>query len=507
MDNLFTINKNPIKLKKRAGILIPNEYVNSPFYSYIRANLTRSFLEYNTSELIINKFFLESDKFLTIPRFFPVQDYIGNYNIEDISNPGQDIKINHNIIPRTETQKKAINYMLKNDSGLIQLQPGVGKTVISIYVVAERKKKTFILTHKDYLAEQWIGPGKQGSRAGFLDFTDLPKEEIVRLTSSNFQNALKRSIIVTTDQTFISLLKRKRKEFLEALHKANIGILIADEVHTSVGAPTFSECSIHIPAKVVFGLSATPYRYDGNGDIIKYHMGPLFSEDDSSGTMDARVSIFLFDFEIVNGTIIRKKKIVKINRTKYLWWEGKFQRARYLNLFKNSIPLINLSKSLINKFKDNKDILFIAERIENFLLPMFNWTPSEDKGLFISGSKDEDLQKNIVYSTPGKIRDGVNVPNKNLLILTSPISNIAQITGRVTRTKEGKETPIVIDMVDTGCKDIYKTLFQRLDYYDLKKWPVQFIIIRNGKTEVIDRKEAFKILNDKNDNQLSLEIK
>ena len=485
-----------IKIKKRSCILIPNEYKDAPFYFLIKNKLTRSSKDFQTNEVTWNDFFFESDKYLSIPRFFPIHEYIPSFELEDISNTGQDIIINHNIIPRNNTQRMAIEYMMTHDSGLIQLPPGEGKTVITINVIASRKKKTFILVHKDYLADQWIGPGKHGKKAGFLDFTDINPKEIVRLTSNNYLDALGCSVIVTTDQTFTSLLRRNRRGFLEALHKANIGIFVADEVHTSIGAPTWAECSMHIPAKVVFGLSATPKRGDGNTDIIVYHMGEVFKLDESGDTMPANITVILMDFEITNGYKIVKGVKKKVNRYEYLHSGGKFQRSRYLNILKNSDVFMNLCKSLLTKFSKKRNMLFIGERVDKLLVPLFEWLDSDDKGMFVSGSTDADLQKNDVFSTPGKIRDGVDVPGKDLLIMTSPISNIDQICGRVTRQKEGKLTPIVIDMVDIGTHRIKETFFPRNDFYSRKGWVVQYLFVDRNGIKKIDDMKAMEILNE-----------
>ena len=168
-----------------------------------------------------------------------------------------------------------------------------------------------VLVHREPLAKQWTDR--------FLAFTNLEPDDISWLKSSSFQEDLKKPIIVAMVQTFRSLLKRKRKDFLIALNEANIGVFVADEVHTSVGAPAFSECSIHVPSKYTYGLSATPYRYDGNGDIIEFHLGDIFADDDLEGTMEPKVTVMLLDYEIDTPRSHR-----------YIHWGGSFQRARYL---------------------------------------------------------------------------------------------------------------------------------------------------------------------------------
>jgi len=462
---------------KRSGLLIPRENNNREFYIKIKEFLERRVKAFNTSNYTINVFYLESEKFLLVPRNFPIQQFTFDLQVKDARHPGDPIKINHKIQPRGEAQEKAINFLMNHECGILQLAPGVGKTVITIYMIGERKLKSLVLVHRDSLVDQW--------RERFLEFTDLQRTDISRLSSDSFEEDLQKPIIIATTQTFLSLLKRKRKEFLMALNSANIGIFVADEIHTTVGAPTFAECSIHIPSKYTYGLSATPYRYDGNGDIIEFHLGEIFTDADVTGTMGAKVTVLLLDYEIDTP-----------NRYRYIRWGGAFQRSRYLNLMKKSKTFMEAIKGLLVKLSANKNLLCIAERIK-LIDELYDWLPFQDKGRFYASEKLEKLDHKVTFATPGKCRDGIDAPWKDCVIITSPISNIEQLTGRVVRSKEGKETPSIVDMVDYGCKEIGQTLSTRLKFYDKKGWPVQYYLMKDGKLSPLDKETTFDIIKGK----------
>lgn len=463
-----------VDLIRRSGILVPRKYESEEFYLKIKEFLGRRSKSYNTSTFVYSMFYIESEKFLLLPRYFPIGQYIHSYNMKNISNRGDDIEISHNITPRSKTQEKAIEYMLNHENGILQLSPGVGKTVISIYMIAERKKKTLILVHRDSLADQW--------RQRLLDFTDLKDEDISRITSPTFKKDLQKPIIIATTQTLLSLLKRNRKEFLITLDKSNIGVFIADEVHTSVGAPTFSECSIQMPSQYTYGLSATPYRYDGNGDIIEFHLGDIFSDDDSEGTMDAKITVLLLDYQIDTP-----------HRTKYIRWGGDFQRTRYLNLIKKSKPFREAMRGLLHKLKDDRDLICMAERIK-LIDELYTETQSDSKSKFCGSAKLDTLDYKVTFSTPGKCRDGIDAPHKDCVIMTSPISNIEQLTGRIVRSKEGKKNPIIIDMIDYGCPEIRGSFHGRRKFYNQKKWPIKYLLFANNKLKYVDEEEAMKIV-------------
>lgn len=463
-----------IDIIKRSGLLIPSEYKNTEFYVNIKESLERRTKAYNSSDYIYNTFYIESDKFLLIPREYPIEKYMFATKIRNYQHEGKSIEINHNIKPRSDSQSRAMKYLMDHNNGILQLMPGVGKTVISIYMIAERKKKSLILVHRDGLAEQW--------KNRLLQFTDLQDDDISRLASATFEKDLEKSVIISTVQTFLSLIKRNKQDFLLSLNNAKIGVFIADEVHTSVGAPTFSECSIHIPAKYTYGLSATPYRYDGNGDIIKFHLGPIFSDDDSSGTMEAKVTVFLLDYQIDTA-----------KRGLYIRWGGKFQRARYLNMIRKSKPFMLALRGLLGRLKDDRDLICIAERIK-LIDELYDWLPSKSKSKFCGVGTIDTLNYKHTFATPGKCRDGIDAPQKDCIIITSPISNIEQLTGRINREFPGKKEPIIIDMVDYGCKDIADTFNSRLSFYRKKNWPIQYMLFVNNELRPIDDEMARSII-------------
>jgi superfamily II DNA or RNA helicase len=372
--------------------------------------------------------------------------------------------------------------MLTHDHGLIQAPPASGKTVVCIKMVAERKKKAFILVHRDTLADQWKGPGTD-MKQGFLDFTNLREDDIARLTSSTFKEDLKRPVIISTVQTFLSLLKRNKIEFLTFINNANIGILIGDEVLTSIGAPQFSECSIHVPAKVVFGLSATPYRLDGNEDIIRYHVGEVFVPEGERKVVGAKVTVLLYEFGISSKS------------RGYLYWGGEFQHSRYYNLLKKAEPFMGICKTLLKKFSDeDKKVIYVAERIK-LLEQQYSSLDTLNKSKFYGSAKKDQLDFQMTFSTPGKIRDGVDAPSKDVVIMTSPISNIEQMCGRLEREYKGKERLVVVDMVDLSFPRIRVTLFTRMKFYDKREWEINFVhILKDGTKKEITRKEAIELI-------------
>jgi len=466
------------KFKRKAGIAIPIKYENEEWLDLIKRTLTRYSKVYgsqDTSEL--NEFFVKTNKNIIIPRFFPIQDYV-DCEIVDETFEGETIDIEHNITLRNDLQKRAIDYLSNNESGTIELQPGTGKTVITIYDITQRKKKSIILVYLSDLCKQW--------KSRFLEHTNLNEEDILIVSSKNFDQMKDKKILIITNQTFISLLKNNPFEFLKELSYANIGIFVSDECHTSIGAKTFSKCSINIPSKVVRGLSATPYRIDGNNDIINYHTGSIFCDESYEGTVtDVYVTFILLDFGLDEP-----------RRKKYLYWGNNFNKPRYLNLMinpKHSPRFHSIIKGLLDKFKDNYNSLVIVERLKLLDL-LYNYLETDDKAKFVGNSSLDKLDYKVTFATPKKIRDGIDAPWKELLILTSPIGNIKQMIGRVCREYKDKNKVKIIDIVDIGCKPVKDTLHERKKYYQNNGWLVNYILFDlNLNSKIITEDELSEL--------------
>ena len=97
------------KFIRRSGLIISRGYESYPFYNQIKLHLSRTSRNYQTHEIVKNYFYEETPSALIVPRFFPIGDFVGpNYVIKDESCIGQDIKINHHIVPRNDLQKLTI---------------------------------------------------------------------------------------------------------------------------------------------------------------------------------------------------------------------------------------------------------------------------------------------------------------------------------------------------------------------------------------------------------------
>jgi len=422
-------------LTRESGIVIPRSHSK---YESAMKDLTKKTYEWN-GDVKLLYLYHQTDDGVLVPRFYPLDD-----TLQDNTILGDEINVKSSIVPRSERQKRSIKYITTNTNGILKLEPGSGKTVLSIDSICRIGRKAIVLVHKLELAKQWVEQ--------VVNFTDLKEEDVGFIRSKNYKEELKKPIIVSTVQTLVSIMKRD--DYNDDLKTNNIGVAIFDECHTTIGPEVFSRVSYNLNCKRVFGLSATPSRF-GCDDILYYHLGEIVyypPEEDELLKPDIYICHFPF------GIYKRYKKFIS--------WGGTFQQGRYDKQMAKVDTYLDVTSTLIRNAykKGNRKILVMGKRVESLLNLARRCKFDRDKvGIFISGAPKKDIlelsdttdfkeafhTKDIVFATYGMARDGNNRENFDCLIMTVPTSNIVQAIGRVCRTMDGKATPIVLDLVDT----------------------------------------------------------
>jgi len=75
--------------------------------------------------------------------------------IDDQRNSGEILNVRFSG-KLTATQKQAANALCKHETGIFVAPPGIGKTVIGTWLIAERQCNTLVLVHRQPLLDQWV---------------------------------------------------------------------------------------------------------------------------------------------------------------------------------------------------------------------------------------------------------------------------------------------------------------------------------------------------------------
>ena len=173
--------------------------------------------------------------------------------LADVRNPGAEIDVAFAAELKPD-QAVAVGAMLGHDDGVLVAPPGSGKTVMACAIIAERATSTLVLVDRKALAEQWrtqvgtllgIKPGQVGGGrrklTGIVDIAMLPTlarhDDVADLTRG-------------------------------------YGHVVVDECH-HLAAAAYDHSVKRIGAQFWLGLTATPARRDGLGELVTWQLGPI----------------------------------------------------------------------------------------------------------------------------------------------------------------------------------------------------------------------------------------
>lgn len=352
-----------------------------------------------------------------------------------------------------EYQARALHAMVKrtNDpskgfSGILCLEPGAGKTVIGLMLVAELRLRTIILVHSGPLLKQWL---KRIDKF-------LPRAKVAVIQGS------KRPKPGEEYDVCIGMIQTVMKEKVTPAWMAEqgFGLCLVDECH-HIAARKFSEALAKCSTRRVFGLSATPTRSDKTDHLLEYLLGPM------------AFTLTPEEIEQLNPQLHQKKMLVvkyHPRRTNHMRKRnGDPDESRMLNsLLRREKERNNLIMEILRAVTDAEDgthahllpndvrqgrLLVLTEtigflkRVRNEAFKRGILSPDQT-GLLIGETKEVDRefcfspQCRIIFASYAMYREAIDKANiQALVMLTPPVGKMKQIIGRIARWDESEFPP------------------------------------------------------------------
>lgn len=339
---------------------------------------------------------------------------------------------------------------LKEGLGAIgKAEPGFGKTICALEIIARLGRKACVVVAKEALGEQW--------RRRILECYDIREDEIgwVQGPVCDFED---KKIVIALIQSLIS--REYPKEFFR-----EIGTVVFDEVH-HLGADEFRKVVTKFPARYRFGVSATTERKDGLHKVYRLHIGPV-AVIGSKRHIKARVSFVTIPHN-VPSTIM--------NRWKVKGRDGKPIMRRYGNsgdpepiwnmprvveyLVENPARNYRIVDLLLKAAASGRRIIALGERKEHlYALQELMNKEMVKRGqrvvvsVYTGDLKTEEqrriaLNAQVVLATYKMAEEDLDIPEFDTEFLLTPKVEIEQVAGRIEREFPGKKEPLIVDFVD-----------------------------------------------------------
>lgn len=184
-----------------------------------------------------------------------------SYRIDDRRRLQPDVDFCFNGVLKA-FQSAAVTEMLKKDFGTLSAPTGSGKTVVGLFLIAQRRQPSIVVVHTKDLAFQWIQRIEQ--------FLGIPADQVGLIGAG--KNRIGERVTVALVQT----LYRCADQIVP-----HTGHLVVDECHRAPSR-TFTEAVTAFDCRYMLGLSATPWRRDKLSKLIFWHLGDVHHEVDKA---------------------------------------------------------------------------------------------------------------------------------------------------------------------------------------------------------------------------------
>ncbi|MFW9805078.1 MAG: DEAD/DEAH box helicase, partial [Candidatus Thorarchaeota archaeon] len=342
--------------------------------------------------------------------------------------PPLDFSFNGKLRP---FQREAVELMLSKEFGTLSSPTGSGKTIMALWILAQRSQPALIVVHTKDLAIQWIDR--------IANFLNISEDEVGTIGGGKMKIGKKVTVALVQ-----SLYKCADKV------SPHIGHLIVDECHRTPSR-TFTEAVTEFDSRYMLGLTATPWRRDKLSKLIFWHLGDLHHQ-------------------------VNKKYLVEIGDV--LSAEIIFRETDFTPFFD---PVTEYSKMLSELTSDDKRNHLIAadiaqeieqnngvclvlsdrkkhcETLQAILKYKFN-VPSELLTGDLNTNEREDVlhllnkgQVKVLIATGQLIGEGYDCKDLSTLFLATPVrfsGRVLQYLGRILRPAPGKNQARVFDYVD-----------------------------------------------------------
>lgn len=322
---------------------------------------------------------------------------------------------------QTPVMTEHMNNLNTTHCSVLALRPGAGKTVLAISTLANLQRRFMILVHRVNLIHQWAARFKQHSTA---NIAIIQPKHIKNLPDIINNMKIDGFIMMAANVPKCHDIHPNCWEY------ANIGVVIADEVHL-FATRSLSQSLTYFTPEYVVALSATPYRYDGMDGIIKVFFGIRFIHRKLEMEYDV--------YKVNTGIRIKMQK-----RGSTLDWSGILDIQA--GLVRRNRLIVSITKWILEQ-DSNRRILILSKRKEQCQALYDEIVPFVKDTLAYMGTI-QTIPDNcrVLIGIVSKCGVGMDKDLDTLIMGCDSVSYYEQYIGRVFRSD--KTRAWIFDLVD-----------------------------------------------------------
>lgn len=351
----------------------------------------------------------------------------------------------------TSIQAEAARALLAHDTGVFVGPPGIGKTALGTYLVAQRGRSTLVLVHRKPLLEQWV--------AQLAMFLGVEERDVGQIGGG------KRKPNGRLDVAMIqSLVRNDRVEDFVAAY----GHVIVDECH-HLPAVSFESVLSEVKARYVVGLTATPQRRDGHQPITEMQLGPVRFKVDPKNQAARRP----FEHKlVVRETAFRMAGGGADAGIQEIYRALANDERRNQQIVDDVMAAIQEGRSpiLLTERKDHLE--YFAERlrpiVRHVVVLQGGMTAKARRRSADQLASIPSTAERVVLATGRYIGEGFDDARLDTLFLAMPVSwkgTLIQYSGRLHRRHPGKTEVRIYDYVDREVPMLLRMFEKRLPTY------------------------------------------
>lgn len=414
--------------------LLPNTEINRYFNQYLA-------LSPYANELILH----EGQGCVFLPRYFAYNfpSQLLNFHVDQTWEPQSvnmapkdGFELRPNQIDICNITCNIINSP-QTCGGIIKARPGAGKTVMSVYTAAVTRRKTLIVLDNSNLMDQW--------KKAIVDYTTVTEDQIGQIGGGKFTCDEGTPFTIALVQTLMSKAKNDMKEFYAKMKEQGFDLVFFDECHATTCGPKYALATLFLNTVNVFGLSATPFADNLHKIFMDNALGQIVAQDDEYELVPT------VNFVKYNSGLDKKygRQIGYIN-------DLIKKRAMYVSKLEHSPIYFSVILKLVQELRTNghKVIIIVFTVALVKAIHQVLQTNNIESRQFYSQKREIDKDNDdVVVATYKYAGAGFDMAALSAAIIGSPLSgkkSLIQVVGRILRSKEGKQQPVVYDLVETG---------------------------------------------------------